>query len=181
MPAGINTVSEILLDVFKDVCPILLDVFTNLFGMDTDFYFPQPVPALLPAPQLDPSLPPPYAPGIVSPYGTITGAPTNSPYGAYSQDFIYNTTPDRNSYFLYTGIIKERLESDFTLDPYNGAELAAYSKDLDPVPVHTKMVLRIKENKQLILKIKAVQGLYGLDNLLYRKYSLIPFEAIGKQ
>lgn len=106
---------------------------------------------------------------------------TPSVYGKEDVDNTYPTTPNINRYTLVLGIMIERLSSDSSLDPYTGGEIYMFVERELSVPRGSKVRVNLKNQRCLFLRVEDTRQLEGLDEALYKKVILVPFEGLVDQ
>ncbi|MHA1168889.1 MAG: hypothetical protein ACTSRU_13760 [Candidatus Hodarchaeales archaeon] len=158
-----NVIEEIL-GAMKTVADIVIDVMTEVLGAKAKLYHPN------------------TRNSIYGQKGNI-----HDYNDGYDSDGAYTEGDDLPNYegrFLATGIFSERLQSDESIDVYDGEEVFIYIKGDDTVPKNSKVLIAWADEYGIYssdvvypYRVLQVEGPYGLKNQLYRKLRMVPMEV----
>lgn len=111
-------------------------------------------------------------------YAPIAG--TDSIYGGEMDNALqYGMEPDESRRVIIQGILVERLASpDRTLDPYAATPVYMFLEKEEEVEHDTKVVIHLKQRRELHFKVGDESVFEGVDEPLYRKYLLHPMEGM---
>jgi len=156
-----QNVVEIILNVQKEVAGVIIDALTPIFGAKVRLYYP---------------------------------IAENSVYGQKGNQFTYNNgydssgnydpandVPDYDGRLIVTGVFSRRLQSDESVDPYDGEEVWIFVKGEDDVPKFTQAFISwhdVSGNPKVVhtYRVLETEGPFGVDGQLYRKVRLVPQE-----
>lgn len=98
-------------------------------------------------------------------------------YGSESGSILYNEEPDfPHIRLLMTGIISERFDADITQDIYNQEEIVLWRRGDDEIPLDSKIVIHIVEDRLFSYKVRSLMTMPGADENIYNRYILSPME-----
>ena len=143
---------------------IIIDALTSIMGTRVRVYYPQAVNSI------------------------YTQRGNKYTYNdGYAEDGSYdegNDSPDYDGRFLTTGVFSERLQSDQSVDPYDGEEVFIYIKGSEYVPKNSKVLIAWADSNDnwnpdvvFVYRVLQAEGPVGLEDQLYRKLRMVPMEA----
>lgn len=99
-------------------------------------------------------------------------------YGGSDNSVQYPVLPSLSRRVLVSNLITERFNSDKTLDVFNELQPTMWVESEVKIPRYSKVVIKMKDNNVLQLKVQYEAGMMGIDQEVYHKYPLIPMSAV---
>lgn len=99
-------------------------------------------------------------------------------YGGSDNSVKYPVLPSLTRRVLVSNLITERFNSDKTLDVFNELQPMMWVESEVKIPRYSKVVIKLRDDRVLQLKVQYESGMMGIDQEVYHKYPLIPMSAV---